>query len=151
MTIRPLQPSDLETIEFIKKRLSSRWRLTREEIERQYIRPSFKGNFPYIFVAFTATGEFVGKAFLCLEEEGFLNIRQQAWLSALFVEEKFRGQGVAQKLIKVVEDKCRSLGFPELYLDTVEAIGYYRKLGNWQEIGTDSWHDEVTTIMVKNI
>lgn len=149
--IRPLQPSDTETIDFIKKRIASHWEMTEEEVASKYILPSFTGGFPYIFIAFTKDGRFVGKIFLCREEDGFMDIHDQLWISALFVKEEFRGQGIARELIKVVEDKSRSLGFKKIYLDTVEAAGYYRKLGAWQEIGTDHWHKETVTVMVKNI
>lgn len=150
--IRALTPSDTETIEFIKERISSKWELSKEEVENKYIKSSFAGGFPYIFTAFTENGEFAGKIFLTIEEEGFLDIRNEPWISALFVQEKFRRQGIAKELIKVVENKCRSLGYKKLYLDTIQAVEYYRKLGGWQEIGTDIWlNKEVVTVMVKEL
>ncbi|MEE4409514.1 GNAT family N-acetyltransferase [Serratia sp. C2(2)] len=44
-----------------------------------------------------------------------------------------RGQGIAHRLIAVIEQKAQSLGYGELYLETgvnqPEAISLYRKAG----------------------
>ncbi len=149
--IRELKKDDTEVIEFIKNRLSERWRYSKNEIEQDYINKSFLGGFPYIYIAFDENGEFVGKIFLCFEEKNYLNINNQLWINALLVKEEYRGQGVAQKLIKKTEEKAKDLGYAELYLDTADSEGYYKKIGGWETIGKDLWErgNEELTIMRK--
>jgi|GEM_PF-1361489 len=151
INIRPLQPSDELIMNLIKNRLAPHWQESCEEIDEHYIRPSLLGGYPFIFIATTESGEFAGNIFLGLEKNCFLNINNQLWLNALFVPEKFRKQGIGRELVRIAEEKAQSLGFKKLYLDTVQAVGFYEKLGGWQKIGTDLWLGQTTTIMMKDI
>ena len=47
------------------------------------------------------------------------------WLASLFVDEKYRGYGIAQQLIKTVLQS----GYKEIYLKTESAGAYYQKRG----------------------
>ena len=151
ITIRSLRAADNEIIRFIKIRLSSLWKVSAEEIENDLIVPSFEGEFPYIFTALTEDNRFAGKIIISIEKNWFLGINGEPWISAVFVPEKYRGQGIAKKLITIAEDTARKNGYRTLYLDTIEAVGYYKKLGGWREIGTDKWKDEQVTIMAKEL
>ena len=151
INIRSLRSADSEIIKFIKDRLAPLWKVPIEEIENDFILPSFKGGFPYIFVALTEDNKFAGKIILSIEKNWFLGIDGEPWISAVFVPEEYRGQGIAQKLITVTEETARKNGFKNLYLDTVEAVGYYEKLGGWHEIGKDKWKDEDVVVMVKKL
>jgi len=151
IVIRNLLPDDAEIISFMKKRLAGEWKISEKEIEDEYITPSFAGGFPYIFIALSEDREFAGKIFLSIEKQWFLGIDNQPWISAVFVPEKFRRQGIAQLLIKKAEDVCRSRGYKKMYLDTISAAGYYRKIGGWTELGTDVWKGDTVTIMSKEL
>ena len=50
------------------------------------------------------------------------------WLCALYVEPEVRGKGMGGVLIRHVEEECRRLGFPRLYL-TTDLRGYYERYG----------------------
>ncbi|KJS20779.1 MAG: hypothetical protein VR72_13475 [Clostridiaceae bacterium BRH_c20a] len=54
------------------------------------------------------------------------------WISALYVAPKYRGNGVAAKLLKEAGDTAKSLGFNKIYLHTPNAKEYYLKYG-WVE------------------
>lgn len=151
VSIRALQREDTELIDFIKHRLAFEWNVPEREVEEEYVLPSFKAKLPAIFIAETENGEFAGKIFLSIEKNWFLGIDNKIWISALLVPEKFRGQGIAQQLIKQAEDTARTLGYTELYLDTKNAVPYYERLGGWKTLGTDYWKREEVTIMVKEL
>ena len=55
------------------------------------------------------------------------------WIAFLYVSKEFRRQGVGTKLLKVVADQAKALGFSELYLHTPVDIRFYEKAG-WQAI-----------------
>ena len=77
----------------------------------------------------TISGEFAG--ILALDErrgrgEGF------CWVSFLFVEERFRRQGVGQYLIRAAMERGKELGRGSLRLcaaKTNPAMGFYERLG----------------------
>jgi ribosomal protein S18 acetylase RimI-like enzyme len=52
-------------------------------------------------------------------------------ISFLWVDEKFRGQGYATKLINAAEAEARARGCERVFLDTLsfQALGFYLKLG----------------------
>ncbi|BES62667.1 hypothetical protein DCPSUM001_29110 [Dysgonomonas capnocytophagoides] len=55
------------------------------------------------------------------------------WLAAVFVDERFRGNGYAHLLIEKAKEDAKKAGFTKLYLST-DHIGYYEKYG-WKYIG----------------
>lgn len=50
------------------------------------------------------------------------------WLCALFIDERYRGQGYGQMMVKHVVKATKELGFRRLHLCT-DHVGYYEKLG----------------------
>ena len=50
------------------------------------------------------------------------------WLCALYIEEEYRGQNLAELLIDELKNDTLKLGFQSLYLAT-DHIGYYEKFG----------------------
>ncbi len=50
------------------------------------------------------------------------------WFCALYIEEKFRGNGYSALLIEKAKDDARKGGFPNLYLST-DHTGFYEKHG----------------------
>lgn len=51
------------------------------------------------------------------------------WLAALYVDKKYRKNGIAKLLITEVENIVKKLGYSKLYLRTETAGEYYSKLG----------------------
>jgi GNAT superfamily N-acetyltransferase len=67
------------------------------------------------------------------------------WLSALYVMPEYRESGLAERLIKHVEEYARSLGFAAIYLftdisDELRLALYYEKRG-WLYIGESPDND----------
>lgn len=70
-------------------------------------------------------------------EEGWPHIRPRAVLSGtLFVEKKFRRQGLAQRLLREAEGQARLFGVDEMLLlvkeNNAPALTLYRKMGYTQ-------------------
>jgi len=53
------------------------------------------------------------------------------WLSALYVDAGFRGQGIGRALVHAVEELARWLGYDQLYLFTPDRQSFYLDLG-WE-------------------
>lgn len=60
-------------------------------------------------------------------------INLSPWLGGIYILEKYRGKGVATKIIKQVELEALRLGYTKLYLHTETAAELYQKLG-WEFI-----------------
>lgn len=146
LVIRELKESDTEYIEEISRYLAERWFATPEKIKEEYLEPSFKDDLPFIIIALV-NGKLAGHGFLIIED-GLHGILNKPWITALYVKEEFRNQGIGRKLIEVRENKCREMGFDEVYLDTAQTEGYFRKLGGWEEIGQDFWEKGGKTVTV---
>ena len=101
-------------------------------------------------VTFSIRGEFgviafwdntpVGMNFL---ESSDANERPELtpWLSGIYVEPDYRGRGIANALVKSIEDLARDEGYEEIYLHTPDVEALYAKLG-WQTF--DEFHREKT-------
>ncbi len=146
--IRALTPSDREAVAFTKERIAKEWHRTPDYIDETYVVPSFSGGFPYVFIAVTQSGQFAGEVIVAIEEDGYLDIKDQPWIYGLFVKEEFRSRGIAQQLIGAAEEVCRTHGYPFLYLDTANAADYYRRIGGWEELGTAIWEDRGEEVLV---
>lgn len=139
LSISELDRKDQKTISFIEKRLCSRWKMAREDVQKEWIYPALNNaDFPYIYIA-KIKEEFAGKIFLFIEPHGYLNINNQLWITALFVDERFRGQHIGEALIRKAKDRAREKGYSEIYLDTASSCGYYDKIGGWENLGTALW------------
>lgn len=151
MVIRELKEDDSEYIEEISLYLAKRWFTTPKKIKDKYINPSFKDDFPYVYIALVGN-KLVGHGFLMIEEN-LHGISNKPWITALYVKEEFRKQGIARKLIAIRENKCREMGFDEVYLDTAQTEGYFKKIGGWEEIGQDFWErgNKVVTVFEKKL
>jgi len=151
MAIRTLTKTDYAVVQFIRERLANEWKITTDEVDRNFINPSFGKGFPFIYIASTSDGTFAGKIILTIEQRWFLGIDNAACISGLFVPKEFRGRRIARKLIAICESVCRKLGYKKLYLDTRNSVSYYQKLGSWEILGTDAWKVDSVTIMAKKI
>ena len=88
-----------------------------------------KEGIPSVFVA-TNGNEFVGSAAL-VEQDLDTHKDLGPWLSAVFVKESWRNQGVASLLVERCEAEAKKAGVGKIYLSTEFASGLYKKLG-WE-------------------
>lgn len=90
-----------------------------------------KNQLPLTFIALL-DNELVGTVGLW---RGDLLSRQDLypWLSALYVEENYRGKKIGQELQKFLIEYCRKAGYTELFLYT-DICNYYEKTG-WKYLG----------------
>ena len=149
--IRKLKNTDIDIISFLVNKFSHEWSISEKEMKEEFVDASFLGSFPYIFIAVSENGEFVGDIILSIEKDWFLGIDNEVWISGVFVVEKYRNQGIARKLISQAESVVFECGYKSLYLDTIDASGYYKKIGGWVEIGKDTWKDKEVIIMKKDL
>ena len=75
-------------------------------------------------------------------------IEARPWLGGVIVGEKFRKQGIGEKLCTAVEDYARSRSIKELYLFTLDKQAWYRRLG-WSVLRPCVWHGRPGDIMSK--
>lgn len=68
------------------------------------------------------------------------------WLAGVFVGEKFRGQGIASKLVERVFVEAKELGYNKIYLHTETAASLYEKLGCKKICDTENDMGELTTV-----
>ena len=99
-----------------------------EEIYRDSITASLTttSTLPRFYVLVKGT-ELVGCFGLITND---FNSRQDLypWLAALFVSEKYRGQGLGKLLIQHAVSEVKEMGYPSLYLVT-DHTSYYEKFG----------------------
>ena len=71
------------------------------------------------------------------------------WLAALYVDESFRGQGIAEKLIYHVKKVVKERRMNTLYLRTEVTRNYYLSLG-WEdvELTSDRYYDKVYVMKI---
>lgn len=72
------------------------------------------------------------------------------WLVGLFVTPGYRRNGVGAHLVRAIEHAARGRGHSRLFLYTVGAVEYYRRLG-WQEIERTSWKGFDTAFMGRDL
>jgi GNAT superfamily N-acetyltransferase len=70
-----------------------------------------------------ATGETIGLARVVTDRATF------AWLCDVFVDERWRGQGVARRLLEALESHPQLAGLRRWCLPTRDAAGLYEKFG----------------------
>ena len=83
-----------------------------------------------------ATGDTVGMARVVTDRATF------AWLCDVIVDERFRGQGLARRLIEKLERHPELKTLRRWCLATRDAHGLYRKFG-YQPVPTDRWMERV--------
>jgi GNAT superfamily N-acetyltransferase len=96
-----------------------------------------------------ADGEAVGTASLAAQD---LDERHDLtpWLAGVFVEPRARGQGHATRLVAAVEQECRSLSIPTLWLYTNTAERLYARAG-WQTVETVEHGGKPFALMRRNL
>ncbi|TDX31588.1 acetyltransferase (GNAT) family protein [Modicisalibacter xianhensis] len=101
---------------------------------------------PRVFMAMHA-GKPVGTASL-IESDMSSRPQLTPWLASVFVHPEWRGQGIASRLVRRVEEEARQAGLERFYLYTPDQQALYRRLG-WQETEAVVYRGEAVTIMTR--
>ena len=70
------------------------------------------------------------------------------WLGGMFVLPQHRRRGIGAALCRALEEKAWLMGFPALYLFTLDQQRLYARLG-WQQLQPSSWLGHAVDIMFK--
>ena len=114
-----------------------------------YETASHDGNsLPYVCVALNVGNKPIATATLIDNDElpGFENL--SPWLAALWVEPDYRHQGIANALVRHIEDVASNLGYKRLFLYTHDQQHWYQR-HSWKEIGEGKLMHENVTVMSK--
>jgi len=72
------------------------------------------------------------------------------WLASLYVDERYRHQGIASALIKTIETAACNGKFQKIYLYTENSQPLYTNLA-WQVLAEETYYNEAVTIMQKTL
>ena len=72
------------------------------------------------------------------------------WLSAVYINPEYRGQGVGKALISEIEKLARAAGHPKLYAFNPISQGVFEKMG-WKVLETIRVAGRDVGILVKNL
>lgn len=120
-------PDHVKTVSiWIWKYFNKKNGMTLKQVNYRTIHCLSRNKIPMTFVAFHNENP-IGTVSLWQND---LKSRQDLtpWLSALYVDKKYRKKGVGKKLIEVAIKEARKIGHDSLYLIT-DHRGYYEKLG----------------------
>jgi len=76
--------------------------------------------------------------------------RYSPWISSIFVDEKYRGNRVSQKMIEVVIEYAKSQSFGRVYIPS-DMIGFYEKYGFSKIDELVNYDGDVDHIFAKDI
>lgn len=133
-----------EHADYVNSIIHKRWEIY--EGEYSHIVPGYlsKKNESKCFVAIKNKKPIGMGAFHVSNDVG---VDLHPWCAGLWVEPKYRGNGIGHKLTLKRFAWARKLGYKVIYLDTVDAEEYHLKFG-WRYTGiTGLFHDEPTIIM----
>lgn len=143
-----------ESIAKIAKWYSDEWGYIGEgrstaELEKKLSEYLNDDKLPLIMLALE-NEKLIGAAQLRFHEMDIYPEREH-WLGGAYVESAYRGQGVAERLIKAIIDKASSLKVANINLQTENmAGGLYSKLG-WQAVEQVTYHGIKVLVMEKSI
>jgi len=107
-----------------------------------------EGGLPSVFVAMAGDAP-VGMASLIdddMQDRAELN----PWLASVYVRPEWRGQGIASRLVRRVEQEAREHGIATLHLFTPDRQALYCRLG-WQAFEECVYRGEAVTIMRREL
>lgn len=103
---------------------------------------------PSVFMALEGE-RLVGTASL-VEDDMSVRRELSPWLASVFVSPECRGQGIASRLVRRVEQAAREAGVSRLYLFTPDQQALYRRLG-WQDHERLVYCGEDVTLMTREL
>ena len=110
--------------------------------KQQITNQALRDEVPFTRVAFLEE-VLVGTTTVCWDDADDEYAERGPWLTGVFVQGPARNLGVGRALLTDVEERCRQLGYTELWLHTGEAERFYERCG-WQIVrprlylGTDT-------------
>ena len=120
-------------------------------LAREQLRSSLSKTELPIHIIAMLDGRPVGTAALKKQEIVEVFPDYQYWLGSVFVEQGSRGGQIASQMSLHVVEMARTLGFPHLYLQTINLSGgLYSKLG-WEAVAEFSHMDEHALLMLKKL
>lgn len=109
-----------------------------------------KASLPLHILA-THDGQPIGTAVLKNQELGDLYPDYQFWLGSVFVDQTWRGAGLASRLAEHIADLARQRQLPHLYLQTINISGgLYARLG-WMPVEEFDYRGERTLLMFRKL
>ncbi|MBE5820297.1 MAG: GNAT family N-acetyltransferase [Clostridiales bacterium] len=103
-----------------------------EEVECYFKHSLCKNNrLPQTFIALIKD-EPVGMYQICMSDDLYSRPDIYPWLANVYVNEKYRGNGIWKQLMNTVKENAKNIGLNELYLYT-KHVGLYEKFG-WKFI-----------------
>lgn len=114
------------------------------------LRENTSGRRDYVTYVAHANGMFLGTATFAASD---LETRPELtpWLASVAVPPRARRQGVARKMVEVIEDHARADGVGRLYLFTPDRMRLYY-LGGWRPMETFAYADgRIHTLMAKDL
>jgi N-acetylglutamate synthase-like GNAT family acetyltransferase len=83
---------------------------------------------PQCFYALLNNEEVIGVAYLLNQDTEFF-MQETPWLANVYVAPRFRRRGLGKKLVFVIVNYAKSLGFKNIYLHTQNKCTWYLSLG----------------------
>jgi N-acetylglutamate synthase-like GNAT family acetyltransferase len=68
------------------------------------------------------------------------------WLASVFIDERFRRQGIGSSLVKHVMQQAQQSGISQLYLFTPDRADFYLQLG-WTKMADEDYRSQKVTLM----
>ena len=68
------------------------------------------------------------------------------WMASVYVDDRYRGQGVGSQIVRAIVAEASALGVKRLYLITHDRMSFYQRLG-WEEIERVHYRGEDVTVM----
>jgi N-acetylglutamate synthase-like GNAT family acetyltransferase len=107
-----------------------------------------RGGIPTMFVA-VHEGNVIGTAAL---EDDDMDTRPELtpWLASLYVDEKYRHNGVGEALVKKVIEEARRLEVKKIYLLTPDRQHYHERFG-FQTVFQENYYGEMESVMTLDL
>ena len=152
MKISPLR-DHMSFIDEIAELHHSEWAhlspgLTLEARKTALRNSAIREGMPTIYLAYEGD-EFIGSAAL-IDHDMDTHPELSPWLAAVFVKERWRGQGIATLLVKHCETKASRASIEKLYLFTEFASQLYAKLG-WESVERCKYKGVEVDVMCKTL
>lgn len=107
-----------------------------------------RGGIPAMFVA-VAENRVIGTA--ALEDDDMdTHPALSPWLANLYVDVKYRKNGIGEMLVHRVIEEARSTGVKKLYLFTPDREHYFSRYG-WRTLFKENYYGNLESVMVLDI
>ncbi len=129
--------------------VKTEWGISLEEAE-ELVSPCLSDNEKLPFGLIALVNETPIGLLFAVERSDDVSVKYGPWLVALYVKEEFRKQGIGSALVKRACDELKKRKYKTVYIDTVSAQNFYKKLG-WAFVEEVKWRDEKTSIFSRNL